>query len=113
LREAIKNEVKDEIGAMFGALGVGEFMTHREIITSNPKIMQAFYLYEYTFSNHKTVPYLRRLCREVTKDGKYHCGHIASFRILRKSGGRWKKYWAWGYPDAALALGLPLPDDLR
>jgi hypothetical protein len=99
VRLAIKNEVKDEIAGMFQKLKPGEFMRHDQIILTNPTIMQHFYLYDYTLSNHKTVPYLRRLAKEVTKDDHYGVGHISPLRIPVKVGRKYKRYWAWGYPD--------------
>lgn len=94
MRLPIKNEMKDEIASMFKQLKPGEAILHDQLIISNPKIIQAFYLYDYTLSNHKTVPYLRRLCKEVTKDKRYGVGHISAFRVPIKVGRRYKRYWA-------------------
>ncbi len=99
MKAVIKNHLKDEISKMFLLLSKGEYYRHQSLITSNPDIMQAFYIYEYTFSNHRTVPYLRRLCRGVIDTPSFKCEHIASMRLPVQVGKRWKKYWVWGYPD--------------
>ena len=98
-----KTIVKNEIAKMFKALSPGQALRHQEMIMSNPKIMENFYWYEYTKSNHKTVPYLRRLCKEVTKDPKYGVRYISAMKVIVKVGKTYKKFWAWGYPDASQA----------
>lgn len=80
---------------------------------TNLTIMEAFYWYEYTKSNHKTVPYLRQLCKEVTKDKGYGVGQIVAKRIPVKVGKRYKQFWAWGYPDPTEAKAVLMEDDAK
>jgi hypothetical protein len=66
MKDAIKESVKNAIANEFKNIPKGQYITHEGLIKGNPDIMMAFYIYEYTLSNHKkTVPYLRRVCREV------------------------------------------------
>jgi len=95
MKDEIKESVKNAIASQFQKLGKGQYITHENLIRENIDIMTAFYIYEYTLSNYKTVPYLRRVCREVIDDPSYGCTHIIAFRYPIKK----KKKWVWGYPD--------------
>ncbi len=101
MRDAFKVAVKDAISDQFHQLSKGQYITHAGLIFGRPIIMEAFYRYEYTSHNPKTIPYLRRLCKEVTSNSKYGCQHIIPFRHPVPIGKGWKKkkQWVWGWPD--------------
>lgn len=101
MREAFKLAVMDAIGEQFRQLSKGEYITHVRLIFGRPIIVEAFFRYEYTAHNPRTIPYLRRLAKAVTGDPKYKCQHIIPFRypVPIGKGSRSKKQWVWGWPN--------------
>ncbi len=101
MRDAYKQAVKDAVGEQFRELNKGQYITHAKLIFGRPIIVEAFFRYEYTAHNPRTIPYLRRLAKEVTNDPKYKCQHIIPFRypVPIGKGTKKKKLWVWGWPD--------------